>query len=54
MNKRYLNIRKTLVQPGNLALDIYIFIIPLVVVWNLHLSRSKKWGLLAVFGTGFM
>jgi hypothetical protein len=54
MNKRYLKIREVTGPPGNLALDVYIFIIPLVVVWNLHLSRSKKWGLVAVFGTGFM
>jgi hypothetical protein len=53
-NKRYLRLRDTIFQPANLALDIYIFIIPLVVVWGLHVSRSKKWNLVAVFGTGFI
>jgi hypothetical protein len=56
MNERYTNIRKmTLpIGAGNLILDLYIFAIPLIVTWNLHLSRSKRWGLVAVFGTGFM
>ncbi|KAF2107186.1 hypothetical protein BDV96DRAFT_506589 [Lophiotrema nucula] len=55
-NARYENIRHMAlpIAAGNLILDVYIFIIPLVVSWNLHLKRSKRLGLIAVFGTGLL
>jgi amino acid transporter len=36
----------------NLGTDIYIFIIPLVAVSGLHMSRAQKLGLATVFMTG--
>lgn len=36
----------------NLATDMYIFIIPLVAVSGLQMSRSQKFGVAAVFMTG--
>jgi hypothetical protein len=34
--------------------DIYIFILPLPVVFGLQMSRKKKWGVIAIFFTGFL
>ena len=33
------------------ASDIYIFILPLPVLWGLHITRSKKLGVSAIFCT---
>ncbi|KAF2874574.1 hypothetical protein BDV95DRAFT_659126 [Massariosphaeria phaeospora] len=37
-----------------LILDVYIFILPLIVLSNLQITKPKKLGLIAIFGTGFL
>ena len=34
--------------------DIYIFILPLPVLWSLHMTPRKKLGVISVFFAGFM
>lgn len=36
------------------VLDVYIFILPLPVLWHLHMDRSKRMQLLGLFGTALM
>ncbi len=36
----------------NVASDLYIFYLPIPVVWNLQLPLKKKLGVLATFTTG--
>lgn len=38
----------------NFATDIYILIIPLPLVWKLHLSTNKRIGLILIFATGIL
>lgn len=38
----------------NIALDLYIFMLPLPTIIGLHLTLKKKLGVLAIFGTGFL
>jgi hypothetical protein len=56
LNPRYTNIRHMTmpIASGNLILDLYILIIPLIVSWKLQLTRNKRLGLIAIFGTGFV
>ncbi|KAF6238294.1 hypothetical protein HO173_003574 [Letharia columbiana] len=37
---------------SNVAIDILILVLPLPIVWKLQMRRSKRLGVLAVFGTG--
>ncbi|KAJ4385379.1 hypothetical protein N0V93_009806 [Gnomoniopsis smithogilvyi] len=37
-----------------IVLDIYIFILPLPVLWRLHMDRAKRLQLLGVFGTALI
>ncbi|KAH7136042.1 hypothetical protein B0J11DRAFT_177504 [Dendryphion nanum] len=55
-NPRYLLIRQMTmpIAAGNLILDLYILVIPIIVSWKLQLTKNKKLGLIAVFGTGFI
>jgi hypothetical protein len=39
---------------GNLVTDIAIILLPLPSLWRLHLPRSQKWALFAIFGIGTM
>ncbi|KAF2756048.1 hypothetical protein EJ05DRAFT_502515 [Pseudovirgaria hyperparasitica] len=36
----------------NSLLDILIFILPMAMLWNLHMKRARKLSLIAVFATG--
>ena len=38
----------------NIALDLYIFMLPLPIIFDLHLPLNKRLGILAIFGTGFL
>jgi hypothetical protein len=38
----------------NIAADVFIFILPLPVIFKLQISTSKKIALSAVFATGFL
>ena len=38
----------------NFATDIYILVIPLPIVWKLHLSTKKRIGLIFIFATGIL
>jgi hypothetical protein len=38
----------------NIATDLIIMVMPLPLIWQLHLGKSQKLGLLAVFGTGLL
>ena len=38
----------------NIALDIFIFLLPLPTIFGLHLPLKKKLGVLTIFGTGFL
>ncbi|KAI4130646.1 MAG: hypothetical protein LQ338_001623 [Usnochroma carphineum] len=38
----------------NVALDFFILYIPIPMVWKLQLGRKKKWGVTAIFMTGFI
>lgn len=38
----------------SLVLDVIAFIIPMPIVWNLHISKSKKIGLGVVFAAGIL
>jgi hypothetical protein len=40
------------IASGSLILDVYIFIIPMIVLSGLQLTRRRKFQLAAVFGTG--
>lgn len=40
------------IASGSLILDIYIFLLPIFGIWNLQLSRSRKFGVGIVFATG--
>jgi hypothetical protein len=37
---------------GNILLDLYALVLPLPVVWGLHLPLKKKLGLMIIFLTG--
>lgn len=37
----------------NVASDLYLVMIPLVGVANLHVSRKRKFGIMGIFFTGF-
>lgn len=39
---------------SNVVIDILILVLPLPIVWKLQMRRSKRLGVLAVFGTGGM
>jgi hypothetical protein len=39
---------------GSLFLDIYILIIPVIATSGLQLKKTRKWGVLVVFGTGIL
>lgn len=39
---------------ASLVLDVVAFIIPVPILWNLKISKSKKIGLGAVFGAGIL
>lgn len=34
--------------------DVYIFILPIPVIWHLHLSKRKRYGVIGVFSTGLL
>lgn len=38
----------------NLVADIYLLVLPLPVIWKLHLSSKKKYALIGLFMTGFL
>lgn len=38
----------------NFATDIYILVIPLPMVWKLHISTSRRIGLILIFATGIL
>lgn len=42
------------IATGSLVLDVYILILPMIVLWNLRVTRSKRLGLAAIFGVGFL
>ncbi|CAJ2500629.1 Uu.00g034820.m01.CDS01 [Anthostomella pinea] len=42
------------IASGSLILNTYIFVLPLIAVWNLRLSPRKKIGVMAVFATGLI
>ncbi|OJJ98505.1 hypothetical protein ASPACDRAFT_1857760 [Aspergillus aculeatus ATCC 16872] len=39
---------------GNLVLDVYILILPMLSIWRLQMGRKKKFGVAAIFATGFV
>lgn len=39
---------------GNLIADIYLLVLPMPIIWKLHLSSKKKYALIGVFLTGFL
>lgn len=39
---------------ASLAMDLLVLFIPLRIVWNLQLSRSRKLPVFAIFSTGFL
>ena len=38
----------------NLVGDIYLLILPMPAVWALQITRRKKFGIMAIFMTGFL
>ena len=38
----------------NVVLDLYIFILPLPIIWNLQMPFRKRIGVIAIFTTGSM
>lgn len=38
----------------NVIADIYLLVLPLPIIWKLHLSSRKKYSLIGVFLTGFL
>lgn len=38
----------------NFATDVYILVIPLPIVWKLHLSTQKRIGLIFIFAVGIL
>ncbi|KAF2704075.1 hypothetical protein K504DRAFT_391376 [Pleomassaria siparia CBS 279.74] len=42
------------IASGSLILDFYILILPIWVVWNLHLDIKRRIGVLAIFATGLI
>lgn len=42
------------IASGSLILDFYILVLPVWVVWNLHLDMRRRLGVLAIFATGLM
>jgi hypothetical protein len=42
------------IATGSLILDLYILILPMIVLWKLQVARAKKPGLVAIFGVGFL
>jgi len=38
----------------NIALDLFIFMLPLPTIFGLHLPLKRKLGVLTIFGTGFL
>ena len=46
---------RNIIQGGfGVVSDIYIFVLPLPVLWGLHMAPRKKFGVFATFLTGFM
>lgn len=42
------------IASGSLILDLYILVLPISVVWNLHVNLRRRIGVLAIFATGLM
>ena len=42
------------IATGSLILDLYILVLPISVVWNLHVNLRRRIGVLAIFATGLM
>ena len=42
------------IATGSLVLDLYILALPIIVLSNLQVKRSKKLGVIAIFATGFL
>ncbi|EAT88234.2 hypothetical protein SNOG_04474 [Parastagonospora nodorum SN15] len=40
------------IASGSLILDVYILLLPVWVVWNLHLNLTRRLGVIAIFATG--
>lgn len=38
----------------NFVMDLYILVLPLRMVWHLHLPAQKRLGLLAIFAIGIL
>lgn len=38
----------------NIVSDFYLLLLPMPVVWKLHLPTKKKIGVCAIFATGFL
>ncbi|KAG0648068.1 hypothetical protein D0Z07_5732 [Hyphodiscus hymeniophilus] len=38
----------------NTITDVYVFVLPMQMVWKTHLPKRQRIGLLVVFGTGFL
>jgi hypothetical protein len=53
---RYLNTFKLCVPTATFSLvsDVYILILPLIAISHLRLSMAKRFGVAAMFSTGFM
>lgn len=52
--KQAFQLKMTLyIASGSLIIDVYIFLLPIFGIWNLQLSRSRKFGVGIVFATGF-
>lgn len=39
---------------GNIAMDLYIFVLPLWTIFGLHLPLEKRLGVFAIFAVGFL
>ena len=38
----------------NVVLDFVMLLLPIIKVWQLQMSKGKKWAVSIVFGTGFL
>jgi hypothetical protein len=42
------------IASGSLILDVYILLLPVWVVWHLHLGVKRRLGVIAIFATGLL
>ncbi|CAJ2511901.1 Uu.00g075260.m01.CDS01 [Anthostomella pinea] len=39
---------------GNIVTDIIVLLLPMPVAWRLNLKKGQKWGVIGIFGLGFL